>query len=182
MWFSWPIEWNWNGTVGSERKALKDTVCGFAITMRRTCPDYPINSRRKSAVQSRANFSWAAQPSPVCISLLLDCKEIQPVRPKDKSWLFIGGTDVEAETPILWPPDAKSWLIWKDPDAGKDWGQERGMTEDEMVEWHHQHDGHGFGWTPGVGDRQEGLAYCGSWGRKESDMTERLNWTEPQKS
>ena len=97
----------------------------------------------------------------------------------DQSWVFIGGTDVEAETPKLWPPDAESWLIWKGPDAGKDWGQEeKGTTEDEMVGWHHRHNGHGFGWTLGVGDGQGGLAYCGSWGRKESDMTEWLNWTE----
>ena len=109
----------------------------------------------------------------------LDCKEIQPVHPKgDQSWVFIGRTDVEAETPILWPPDVKSWLIWKDPDAGKDWGQEKGTTEDEMVGWHHQLSGHGFGWTLGVGDGQGGLACCGLWGRKESDMTEWLNWTE----
>ena len=110
----------------------------------------------------------------------LDCKEIQPVHPKgDQSWVFIGRTDVEAETPILWSPDAKSWLIWKDPDAGKDWGQEeKGTTEDEMVRWHHQVNGHGFGWIPGVGDGQGGLACCSSWGHKESDMTERLNWTE----
>ena len=67
----------------------------------------------------------------------LDCKEIQPVHPKDQSWIFIGRTDVEAETPMLWPPDGKSWLIWKDPDAGKDWKQtEKGMTEDEMIGWH----------------------------------------------
>ena len=97
----------------------------------------------------------------------------------DQSWVFIGGTDVEAETPILWPPEAKSWLIGKDPDAGKDWGQEeKGTTEDEMVGWHHPHNGHGFGWTPGVGDGQGGLACCGSWGCKESDTTEWLNWTE----
>ena len=109
----------------------------------------------------------------------LDCKEIQLVHPKgDQSWVFIGGTDVEAETPVLWPLDEKSWLIWKDPDAGKDWGQEeKGMTEDEMAGWHHRLDGHGFGWTPGVGDGQGGLAFYNSWGRKESDMTERLNWT-----
>ena len=75
--------------------------------------------------------------------------------------------DVEAETPILWPPDAKSWLIWKDPDAGKDWRQEeKGMTEDEMVGWHHWLNRHEFGWTPGVGDGQGGLECCGSWGRK----------------
>ena len=110
----------------------------------------------------------------------LDCKEIQPVHPKgDQSWVFIGRTDVEAETSILWPPDAKSWLIWKDPDAGRDWGQEeKGMTEDEMVEWHYWLYGHRFGWTPGVGDGQGGLACSDSWGRKESDMTECLNWTE----
>ena len=109
----------------------------------------------------------------------LDCKEIQPVHPKgDQSWVFIGRTDVEAATPILWPPDAKSWLIWKDPDAGKDGGQEeKGMTEDEMVGWHHRLNGHGFGWTPGVGDGQGGLACCGSWGHKKLDTTERLNWT-----
>ena len=83
----------------------------------------------------------------------LDCKEIQLVHPKgDQSWLFIGRTDVEAETAILWPPDTESWLIWKDPDAGKDWGQEeKGTTEDEMVGWHHGLSGRGFGWTPGVG-------------------------------
>ena len=110
----------------------------------------------------------------------LDCKEIQPVHPKgDQSWVFIERTDVKAETPILWPPDAKSWLIWKDPDPGKDWGQEeKGTTEDEMVGWHHRLNGHEFGWTPGVGDGQRGLACCGSWGRKESDTTEPLNWTE----
>ena len=110
----------------------------------------------------------------------LDCKEIQPVHPKGgQSWVFIGRTDVEAETPVLWPPDAKSWLIGKDPDLGKDWGQDKkGTTEDEMVGWHHQLNGHGFGWTPGVGDGQGGLACCSLWGHEESDMTEWLNWTE----
>ena len=107
----------------------------------------------------------------------LDCKEIQPVYPKgDQSWVFIGRTDVEAETLILWPPDVKSW---KDPGAGKDWGQEeKGTTEDEMVGWHHRLNGHGFGWTLGVADGQGGLACCGSWGHKESDTTEGLNWTD----
>ena len=109
---------------------------------------------------------------------LLDSKEIQPVHPKgNQSWAFIGRTDVEAETPVLWPPDAKSWLIWKDPGAGKDLGwEEKGMTEDEMAGWHHWLNGHGFGWTPGVGDGQGALAYCSPWGHKESDMTEQLNW------
>ena len=110
----------------------------------------------------------------------LDCKEIQPVHPKgDQSWVFIGRTDVEAETLILGPPAAKSWLVWKDPDARKDWGQEeKGTTEDEMVGWHHRVNAHGFGWTPGVGDGQGGLACCSPWGRKELDTTERLSWTE----
>ena len=110
----------------------------------------------------------------------LDCKEIQPVHPKeDQSWVFIGRTDAKAETPIFWPPHAKSWLVGKDPDAGRDWGQEeKGMTEDEMAGWHHQLDGREFDWTPGVGDGQGGLACCDSWGCKELDTTERLNWTE----
>ena len=109
----------------------------------------------------------------------LDCKEIQPVYPKgDESWVFIGRSDVEAETPILWPPDAKSWLIWKDPDAGKDWGQEeKGMTEDEMAGWHHRLDGHEFEWTPGVGDGQGSLVCFSPWGPWAGNnwMTE-LNW------
>ena len=110
----------------------------------------------------------------------LDCKEIQPVHPTgDQSWIFIGRTDAEAETPILCPPDVKSWLIWKDLDAGKDWGQEeKGTTEDEMVGWHHRLNGHGFGWTSWVGDGQGCLVCCSSWDRKESDTTEWLNWTE----
>ena len=89
------------------------------------------------------------------------------------------GLMLKLKLPILWPPDVKNWLIGKDPDAAKDWGQEeKGTTEDEMVGWHHRLNGHGFGWTPGVGDGQGGLACCGSWGRKESDTTERLNWTD----
>ena len=110
----------------------------------------------------------------------LDCKEIQLVHFKgDQSCVFIGRTDVEAETPILWPPHAKSWLICKDLDARKDWGrEEKGTTEDEMVGWHHRLNGQGFRWTLVVRDGQGGLVCCGSWGRKESGMTELLNWTE----
>ena len=109
----------------------------------------------------------------------LDCKEIQPVHPKgNQSWVFIERTDVEAEIPTLWPPDVKIWLIWKDPDAGKDWGQEeKGLTEDEMVGWHHQLNGHEFGWTSRVGDGQGGLACCSPWG-PELDTTDWVNWTE----
>ena len=110
----------------------------------------------------------------------LDCKEIQPVHPKgDQSWVFTGRNDVEAETPVPWPPDVKSWLVGKDSDAGRDWGQEeKGMTEDEMAGWHHCLDGHEFGWTPGAGDGQGGLVCYNSWCRRESDRTERLSWTE----
>ena len=110
----------------------------------------------------------------------LDCKEIQLVHPKgDQSWVFIGRTDVEAETLILWPYDVKSWLIWKDPDAGKDWGQEeKGTREDELAGWHHWLDGHEFEWTPGDDDGQGGLACCDSWVREELDTTEPLNCSE----
>ena len=112
----------------------------------------------------------------------LDYKEIKPVNPKGKkSWIFIARADIE--TPIFWPPDVKNWLIGKDPDGGKDWGQEeKGMTEDEMVGWHHWLDERESGWTPGVGDGQGSLACCDSWGCKESDTTERLNWTELKSS
>ena len=110
----------------------------------------------------------------------LDCKEIQPVHPKgDQSWVFIGRTDVEAETPILWPPDANSWLIWKDPDAGKDWGQEeKGTTEDEMVGWRRQLNGHEFEQAPGAGwlTRKPGvLQFLGSQ-KVRHDWATELNW------
>ena len=110
----------------------------------------------------------------------LDCKEIQLVHSeRDQPWDYFGRNDAKAETPVLWPPHVKSWLIEKDPDAGRDWGQEKkGMTEDEMAGWHHWLDGRESEWTPGDGDGQGGLVYCVSWGRKELDMTERLNWTE----
>ena len=108
----------------------------------------------------------------------LDCKVIQPVHPKgNQSWIFIGRTDIEAETPILWPPGAKNWLIWKDPDAGKDWRQkEKGTTGDELVVRHHQRDRHEFEQAPGVGDGQGSLACCSPWCCKELDTTEQLNW------
>ena len=110
----------------------------------------------------------------------LDCKEIQPVHSEgDQPWDFFGRNDAKAETPVLWPPHAKSWLTGKVFDAGRDWGQEKkGTTENEMAEWHHWLDGRESEWTPGDGDGQGGLVCCDSWGRKESDTTERLNWTE----
>ena len=106
----------------------------------------------------------------------LDCKEIQPVYSEgDQFWNFFGGNDAD----VLWPPHAKSWLIGKDSDTGRNWGQEeKGTTEDKMAGWHHQLDGRESEWTLGVGDGQGGLACCDSWGHKESDTTERLNWTE----
>ena len=124
--------------------------------------------------------SWALKNWSFCTRVLektlespLDCKEIQPVHPKtNQSWTFIERTDAEDEAPILWPPVAKNCLIWKD--AGNDWRwEEKGMTEDEMVGWHHWLNGHDFEWTPGVGDGQRS-----PWGCKELDLTKWLNWTE----
>ena len=115
----------------------------------------------------------------------LDCKEIQPVHSKgNQSWVFFGRSDAKAVTPVLWPPHVKSWIIGKDSDAGRDWGQEeKGMTEDEMAGWHHRLNGCESEWTPGVGDGQGGLVCCNSWGCKESDRTgqdrtELSDWTE----
>ena len=110
----------------------------------------------------------------------LDCKEIKPVNPKgNQSWIFIGRTDAEAQTPVLYPPDAKNWLIGKDPDAGNDWQrEEKGTTEDEMVGWHHWLNGHKFEEGLKDGDGQGRLACCSPWGCKELDTTQRLNWTE----
>ena len=110
----------------------------------------------------------------------LDCKEIQLVPSKgDQPWDFFGRNDAKAETPVLWPPHAKSWLIGKDSDPGRNWGQEeKGTTEDEMAGWHHWLDGRESAWTSGVVDGQWGLACCDSLSHKESDMTEWLKWTE----
>ena len=109
---------------------------------------------------------WTARKSNLSI-----LKEISPE-------CSLGRTTFEAETPVLWSPDAKSWPIWKDPDAGKDWRwEEKGMTEDEIAGWHYRFNGHGFGWTPGVGDGQGGLTCCGSWGRRVGhDWATELNW------
>ena len=109
----------------------------------------------------------------------LDCKEIQPVHFEgDRPWDLFGGNDAEAKTPVLWPPHAKNWLIGKDFDAGRDWGkEEKGTTEDEMAGWHRWLNGCESEWTPVVGYGQGGLACCNSWGYKELDTTEWLNWT-----
>ena len=106
-----------------------------------------------------------------------DSKEIKSVNPKgNQPWIFIGRTDTKGDAPILWPPDMKSWLFAKDPDAGKDWrGEEKGMTENEMAGWHHWLNGHESEWTPGVGNGQGSLECCSPWGRKETWLRD---WTE----
>ena len=136
------------------------------------CQSWTIKKAEHWRIDVFELWCWRRLESP------LDCKEIKQVNPKgNQSWILIERTDAEAETPILWPSDVKSWLTGKDPDAGKDWEQEeKGMTEDEMVGWHHRLNGHEFGRTPGVGDGQGRLACCSSWGCKELDTTEWLNW------
>ena len=146
-------------------KGLSSQSYGFSITH--------VWMRELGYKESRVQKNWCFWTVVLekTLESPLDCKEIQPVHPKgDQSSIFIGRTDVEAETLILWPSDAKSWLIWKDPAAGKDWRQEeKGMTEDEMV-------GQEFEWTLGVGDGQGGLACCSPWRHKESDTTKQLYW------
>ena len=138
------------------------------------CESLTIKKAERQRIDTSELWCWRRLESP------LDCKEIQPVHPKgDQSWIFIGKTDAdaEAETPIPWPPDGKNCLILKGPDAGKDWRWvEKGMTEDEMVGWHPEHNGHEFERALGVGDGQGSLAWWGPWGCKELDTTERLNW------
>ena len=114
----------------------------------------------------------------------LDCKEIQPVHPKwNQSWIFTGRTDAEAETPILWPPNGKNWLIWKDPDAGKDWmWEEKGTSEDEIVGWHHRFDGHEFEQAPGVGSwwwtQKPGVLQAMGSQRIRHNWATKLNWLQ----
>jgi len=110
----------------------------------------------------------------------LVCKEIQSIHSEgNQPWVCFGGNDAKPEAPVLWPPHVKNWLIGNDSDAGRGWGwEEKGMTENKMAGWHHRLNAHEFGWTPGVGDGQGGLACCDSWGHKESGMTDLLNWTE----
>ena len=135
----------------------------------------------KKAEHQRINGFWTVVLKKPYESPL-DCKETHPVNPKgNQSWIFIGRTDAEAKAPILWPPDAKNWLIGKDPDGGKDWGQEeKGTTEDEMVEWHHRLDGQEFEQALRVGDGQGSLACCIPRGsqRVVHNWATELNWTE----
>ena len=149
---------------------VKDMV--FPVVMYR-CESWPI--KKAECWKTDAFEPWCCRT----LESPLDCKEIQPVHPKDQFWIFIGRTDAEAETPVLWPPDAKNWLIGRDSGVGKDWRQEeKGMTEDEMVGWHHWLNGHEYKQAPGIGDGEGSLACCSPWGHKESVTTERLDWTE----
>ena len=142
---------------------------------------YIVNKIEHISIYHEANYKLACCFWTVVLEKTLesplDCKAIQPVHPEgNQSRIFIGRTDAEGETPILCSSDVKNWFIGKDPDAGRDWGQEeKGMTEDEMVGMHHRLDGHEFGWTLVIGDGQGGLVCCGSWDCKESDTTEWLN-------
>ena len=186
----WLQPWNskvlapWKKSSDQPRQHIKKQRHYFANTGPST-QSYRFSSSHVSMWELDSKESWALMNWCFWTVVLektlespLDCKEIQPVHPKGhQSWVFIWRTDVEDETPILWPPNVKSWLIWKDPDVGKDWGQEeKGKTEDEMLGSHHQLNRHGFGWTLVVGDVQEGLACCGLWGCKKTDMIEQLNW------
>ena len=150
-----------------------------------TCQGYSFSSGRVWMWELDCEESWA--PKNWCFWTVvlektlespLDCKQIQPIHSEgDQPWDFFGRNDAKAETPVLWPPHAKSWLIGQDSDAGRDCRQEeKGMTEDEIAGWHHWLHGRESEWTLGVGDGQGGLACCDSWDRKESDMTVRLNW------
>ena len=138
------------------------------------CESWTVKKAEHWRIDAFELWCWRRLLSP------LDCKEIQPVHSEgDQPWDFFGRNDAKVETPVLWPPHAKSWLIGKDPDAGRDWGQEeKRTTEDEMAGWHHWLDGCESEWIPGVGDGQRSLAGHSLWGRKESDTTEWLNWTE----
>ena len=139
------------------------------------CESWPIKRAEHRRIDAFELWCWRR-----LLRVPLYCKEIQPVHPKgNQSWIFIGRTYAKAESPIRWPPDVKNWLIGKDPDAGQDWRQEKGTTEDEMVGWHHWLNAHEFEWTLGVGDGQGGLVCCSPWGCKELDMTE-LNWASMQ--
>ena len=137
-------------------------------------PSPPLSILSKPLLAGKSQSLWVSFPSSTIYNR--DFGAESHAAKRNQSWIFLGRTDAEAEAPILWPSDGKIWLIEKDPDAGKDWGQEEnGVTEDEIVRWHHSLSGHEFEQTPGDCEGQGSLACCSPWGLKESDMTERLN-------
>ena len=138
------------------------------------CESWTIKKAEHRRIHAFEPWCWRRLESP------LDCKEIKPVNPKgNHSWILIERTDAEAETPILRPPDVKNWLIGKDPDTGKDWRQEeKGMTEDKMVGWHHRLDGYEFEQALGIDEGQGSLVCCTPWGHKKWGLNEQLNWTD----
>ena len=176
----------WKKTYDQSRQHIKKQRHHFA-NKGPSSQGYGFSSSHIRMWELDYKESW--EPKNQCFSAVvlektlesaLDCKKIQPVHPKgDQSWVFIGRTNVETETPILWRPDVKNWLFWKDPDVGKDWRQEeKGTAEDEMVGWHHQLNGQEFESTLGVGDGQGDLVCCSPWSHKESDTTDQLSWSE----
>ena len=159
-----------NNTLPTKVRLVKAMV--FPVVMY-GCESWTVKKAECQRIDAFELWCWRR---PLRVRL----QQIQPVHSEgDQPWDIFGRNDAEAETPVLWPPDVKNWLIGKDSDAGRDWGQEeKGTTGDEMAGWHHWLDGHESGWTPGAGDGQGGLACCNSWGRKESDTTERLIWSD----
>ena len=173
---SWRIPWTEElDTLQSMsfQRVGQDWVANTFTSFMYGYESWTIKKAEHQRIDAFELWCWGTLESP------LDCKDIKPINPKrNQPWIFIGRTDAEAETPILWPPNVKNWCTGKDPYVRKYWRQEeKGMTQDEMVGWHHQLNGHEFGWTPGVGDGQEDLVCCSPWGCKESDTTEQLNWT-----
>ena len=180
----------WEPTYGQPRQHMKKQRC-YSANKGPSSQSYGFSSSHVWMWKLDYKESWALKNWCFWTVVLektlespLDCKEIQPVHSEgDQSWIFIGRTNAEAETAILWPPDAKNWLIWKDPDIGRDWGQEeKGMAEDEMVGWQHLLDRHGFEWALVVGDGQGGLVCCSPWGHRVGhDWATEVMW-EPSSS
>ena len=174
----------WKKSYGQPRQHIKKQR-HYLINKYPSSQSYGFSSSHVWMWELDSKESWA--PKNWCfwtvvlekmIESPLVCKEIQLVHPKgNQSSMFIWRTDAEVETPIIWPPDVKNWLIGNVPDAGKDWRQEeKGMTEDEIVRWHYWLDGHEFEQALGIGDGQERLACCSPWGSKELNTTKQLSW------
>ena len=177
----------WEKSYDQPRQHIKKQRCYFA-NKSPSSPGYGFSSSLIWMWELDCKESWVPKNwcfwtvvSEKTLENPLDCKEIQSVNPKgNQSWIFTERTDAEVEAPILWSPHTKNWLIWKDPDAGKDLKQEeKGTTEDEMVGWHHWLNGHDFEQAPEVGDGQGSVVCCSPWGCKELNRTEWLHWTDP---